>query len=118
VTATASDDGLVPLCRAVDVADGRSCRVVVGSHAVAVFNVGGRFHVTDDTCTHGFASLADGELDGCIVTCAWHGGAFDVATGRAVGEPCTVPLSVYRCTVRDGEVHADLFEPVVIDPAS
>ena len=84
--------------------------------ALAVFNVGGRFHVTDDTCTHGFASLAEGELHGCIVTCAWHGGRFDVSSGAAVGPPCTVPINVYRCAVRDGEVQADLFEPMVVNP--
>jgi nitrite reductase/ring-hydroxylating ferredoxin subunit len=108
-----SDDGLVSLCPAADVSAGTSRRVVVGSQALAVFNVDGRFHVTDDTCTHGFSSLAEGDLNGCIVTCSWHGGAFDVTTGQAVNPPCTVPLSVYRCEVRNGDVQADLFEPIV-----
>ncbi len=110
------DDGQVALCRADAVAPGRAQRVVVGTQAVAVFNVDGRFHVTDDTCTHGFSSLSQGDLDGCVVTCAWHGGRFDVTTGAAVGPPCVAPINVYRCTVRGGEVLADLFEPMVMNP--
>ena len=110
------DDGMVGLCPAAAVPPGRALRVVVGAQSVAVFNVDGRFHVTDDTCTHGFSSLAEGELDGCIVTCAWHGGQFDVTTGAAVGPPCVTPINVYRCAVRDGDVQADLFEPMVVNP--
>lgn len=110
------DDGMVQLCPAEAVPPGRAMRVVVGTQALAVFNVDGRFHVTDDTCTHGFSSLSEGELDGCIVTCAWHGGQFDVTNGAPVGPPCTAPLQVYRCAVRNGEVQADLFEPMPIHP--
>ncbi len=112
----APEDGLVALCPADAVAPGRAQRVAVGAQAVAVFNVAGRFHVTDDTCTHGFSSLSEGDLDGCVVTCPWHGGQFDVTTGLAVAPPCTAPLNVYRCTVRDGQVQADLFEPMVMNP--
>ena len=112
----ADEDGMVGLCKADSIAPGAGKRVVVGAQALAVFNVGGRFHVTDDTCTHGFSSLSEGELEGCIVTCAWHGGQFDVTTGAAVSPPCVVPLNVYRCAVRDGEVQADLFEPMVANP--
>jgi nitrite reductase/ring-hydroxylating ferredoxin subunit len=112
----ADDDGMVGLCRADAVPPGQAQRVLVGAQAVAVFNVGGRFHVTDDTCTHGFSSLSEGELDGCIVTCVWHGGQFDVTTGAALAPPCTAPLNVYRCAVRDGEVQADLFVPMVVNP--
>lgn len=113
-----SDDGLVTLCPSAAVAEGRARRVLVGRHALAVFNVAGRLHVTDDTCTHGFSSLSDGDLEGCIVTCSWHGGMFDVTTGQAVGPPCELPLNVYRCEVRDGDVRADLFEPMVVQPDS
>ena len=104
---------LTELCFVADVAEGQARRVVVDNHAIAVFNVSGGYHVTDDTCTHGFSSLADGELDGCIVTCPWHGGSFDVTTGEAVGAPCSVPLVRYPCEVEDGRVRVDLNAPIV-----
>ena len=31
---------------------------------IALFNIAGDFYVTDDTCTHGAASLAEGDVEG------------------------------------------------------
>ena len=94
----------IELCEDWSVEPGSVRRVEVQGRALAVYNVGGTFHATDDTCTHGFASLAEGTLDGHIVTCPWHGGAFDVRTGQPVAAPCTDPLRVHACEVRDGMV--------------
>jgi nitrite reductase/ring-hydroxylating ferredoxin subunit len=41
------------LCAAADVPEGGALKVESGSLTVAVFNLGGRFFVTDDHCTHG-----------------------------------------------------------------
>jgi nitrite reductase/ring-hydroxylating ferredoxin subunit len=108
------DPQLVALCPVADVAPGGSLRVLVGSHALAVFNVDGCLHVTDDTCTHGLSSLAEGDLDGRVVTCPWHGGAFDVTNGEPVAAPCTVALRTYPSQVRDGALLAVLAAPQVI----
>jgi nitrite reductase/ring-hydroxylating ferredoxin subunit len=96
------------LCIASEVPQGTAKKVVVGRLALAVFNLGGEFYVTDDTCTHGFASLSDGIIDGDIVECPWHGGTFDIRSGTPVGHPCTVPVNSYRSIVRDGAVWVDL----------
>jgi nitrite reductase/ring-hydroxylating ferredoxin subunit len=99
------------LCLADEIAEGRALRVVVHNHPVAVFRINGRYHATDDTCTHGFASLAAGDIEGGTVICPWHGGAFDIATGAALQAPCSEALNTYLCTVRDGQVQARLGEP-------
>lgn len=57
----------VPPCEGHEVEPGTIRRVERKGHTYAVFNVGGRFHVTDDTCTRGFASLSNGMLDGDVV---------------------------------------------------
>ena len=98
----------VEICEDWAVEPGTARRVTVNGRALAVWNVGGEFHVTDDTCTHGFASLAEGTLQGHVVTCPWHGGAFDVRTGQPVAAPCTDPLAVHPCELRDGMVRARL----------
>ena len=98
----------VELCEDWSVEPGTARRVVVEGRRLAVYNVEGVFHVTDDTCTHGFASLSEGSLDGHVITCPWHGGAFDVRTGRPVAAPCTEPVAVHRCELRDGMVWAEL----------
>lgn len=93
-----------PLCEGWVVEPGTIRRVDKNGRAYAVFNVAGEFHVTDDTCTHGFASLSEGTLDGHIVTCPWHGGEFDVRSGKPVSPPCTAALRVYPCHLVDEAV--------------
>lgn len=82
-----------------------------GGHKVAIYNVDGDFYVTDDLCTHGQSSLSDeGMLDGKIVECSWHFGAFDVTTGEAVQMPCRDALRTWEVTVEDGGVYVDASE--------
>ena len=80
----------------------------VGNNVIAVYNVGGAFYATDNECTHGAASLADGILEDDIIECALHFGAFNVKTGEAVQAPCFTALRTYKVTVENGEVRVDL----------
>jgi nitrite reductase/ring-hydroxylating ferredoxin subunit len=99
---------MVVLCKAADVAPGECRRVeIAGREPVAVFNVEGRFFVTDDTCTHGQASLCDGFLDGKVVECPFHAGTFDVSTGAALTFPATEPLRTYPARVEAGDILID-----------
>ena len=75
---------------------------------VAVFNLDGTFHVTDDTCTHEEASLSEGEIEDGIIECPFHAGCFKIATGQAVEPPATVALRTYPVTIENGAVHADI----------
>ena len=62
----------------------------VNGRQVAIFNVGGgRFHAIDNVCEHQGGPLAEGELEGCIVTCPWHGWTYDVGTGASPDDPDT-----------------------------
>lgn len=94
------------LCDASDIPPGslRSCQLPNG-HRLAIYNVDGSIYATDDRCTHGNASLADeGTLEGCIIECGLHFGAFDVRTGNPVAAPCKQPLRTYPVEIRDGGV--------------
>jgi nitrite reductase (NADH) small subunit len=64
-----------------DVPPGTGKCIEVGGKQVALFNVGGTFHAIDNTCLHRGGPLGEGELDGAIVTCPWHGWQYDVTTG-------------------------------------
>src|SRR5258708_6738651 len=59
---------------------GTGRQVKAGGRALAVFNVDGTIHVIDGTCTHRGGPLGEGELNGTVVSCPWHGGKFDVTT--------------------------------------
>jgi len=61
----------------------------IGGRQVAVFNVAGKFHAIDNVCEHQGGPLAEGELDGCVVTCPWHGWTYDVSSGISPDDPDT-----------------------------
>lgn len=90
------------VCGTSEVPEGCAIRVEAGGLVLAVFNLGGRFFVTDDACTHGPGSLSEGEIDGEIVECNFHQGAFHIPTGRVEAPPCMVALRTYAVSI-DGE---------------
>jgi len=99
----------VRLCRVSEVRVGAMIRCDIPNHrAVAVYNVDGSFFATEDNCTHGMGSLSEGTLDGDVIECPFHGGAFNVCTGEPVEWPCVVPLKVYATDVDDGVVYVAL----------
>ena len=104
---TAGDGLWTVLCAADDVPPDFGLRAEPDGHpAIAVFRLGGAFHATADTCTHGAASLCDGHVEDGQVECPWHAGRFDIRTGEATASPCTEPLRVYRTRLVDGQVQA------------
>jgi nitrite reductase (NADH) small subunit len=70
------------LCLAAECPPGTSREFVASDRIVALFNVDGRFYALDGICPHQGGPLAKGKLQGCIVTCPWHGFQFDVTTGQ------------------------------------
>jgi nitrite reductase/ring-hydroxylating ferredoxin subunit len=101
-------DSLVKICPTSEIPEGSAKSFEVGNNVIAVYNVGGTFYATDNECTHGAASLADGILEDDVIECALHFGAFNVKTGEAVQAPCFTPLRTYKVIVENGEVRVDL----------
>jgi nitrite reductase/ring-hydroxylating ferredoxin subunit len=96
------------LCSAADVAPGTALKVEIEDLALAVFNVGGEFFVTDDACTHGPGSLSEGYVEDDVVECNFHNGQFNIRTGEVVSPPCMVPVKTYPAMVIDGKVTIEM----------
>lgn len=98
------------LCGTDEVEEGGMVQAVVkGKAPFAVYKVEGEYFVTDDTCTHGKASLADeGDLEGHCITCTWHDGKFDIRTGECLAAPCTQPIKAYPAKIEDDAVWIEL----------
>jgi nitrite reductase/ring-hydroxylating ferredoxin subunit len=94
----------IELCSTDAVAPGAALKVETEGLALAVFNVGGEFFVTDDLCTHGPGSLSEGYLEDDVIECNFHNGQFNVRTGEVVSPPCMVPIKTYPAMVVDGKV--------------
>jgi nitrite reductase (NADH) small subunit/3-phenylpropionate/trans-cinnamate dioxygenase ferredoxin subunit len=71
----------------------------VDGKTLAISNVGGKFYAINNTCLHRGGPLGQGELDGKIVTCPWHGWQYDVTTGKLAANP-TVGVACYPIELR------------------
>ncbi len=83
-------------------------RVEIGSRAIALYNVEGRFYASDDACTHQRSRLSDGFVIDHVIECARHQGRFDIRTGRALGAPVSQGLVVYPVKVEGDSIFVGL----------
>ncbi len=81
--------------------------VKVGGLQIGVCRIDETYYAFDNVCTHAYALLSDGWLEGRIVECPLHGGRFDVTTGEALGAPVICPLKTYPTRLVDGLVEID-----------
>ncbi len=66
-----------------ELAGGRAV-VDAGDRELVVLVVDGRPHAFDNACPHRGNPLADGEVLGDVLECAYHGWRFDLATGACL----------------------------------
>ena len=72
-----------------DVKPGHGIVAEVNGKTLAIFNVDGTFHAIDNACIHRGGPLGEGDVEGSVVTCPWHGWKFDVTTGTCLANPST-----------------------------
>lgn len=90
------------VAKAADLADGEMKQVELAGKKIALFNLKGSFYAIDDLCTHAFAFLTDGYVEGEEVECPLHAGRFDIRTGKATAPPCTEDVKAYQVKVEGG----------------
>ena|SRR5919108_4241751 len=95
------------VARVDEVPPGTARIVQAGERKVALFNVGGTFYATQGECLHLKGPLGDGELEGGVVTCPWHGWQYDVRTGENEFDRA-LALEKFEALVEDGEVKVAL----------
>ena len=72
----------IRLAAVADCPPGSARECVAAERIVALFNVDGEFHALDGICPHQGGPLGKGRLQGCVLTCPWHGWQFNVVTGQ------------------------------------
>ncbi|MDE1767838.1 MAG: Rieske 2Fe-2S domain-containing protein [Candidatus Micrarchaeota archaeon] len=81
-----------------------------GGKDFAIVKIDGKIHALDGVCTHKGGPLGKGMVNEGRLVCPWHGGAFEIDTGRAdESTPWVTDINVYRVRVdsTDGEVYID-----------
>jgi nitrite reductase/ring-hydroxylating ferredoxin subunit len=80
---------------------------IKGFEILAV-NLDGKVSCFDGRCSHAGAPLAEGTLDGEILTCPWHYSQFNITNGKVLKGPAYKSLNVFKVQERDGSIYIDL----------
>ena len=97
----------VKVAKAAEVPPGQGRVVQAGTKSLALFNVDGAYHVIDNTCPHRGGPIGDGDLEGRVAICPWHGWRYDVSTGANAMNP-SITVACYPVTVEGTAVFVDL----------
>ena len=74
---------------------------------IALFRTVEGVFALDGICPHQGGPLGKGAVDGCVVTCPWHGWQFDVRDGKHVTSPICQPQLPVRVD-EAGDIHVDV----------
>jgi nitrite reductase/ring-hydroxylating ferredoxin subunit len=61
-----------------------------------------------NACTHVGGPLDEGERDGNVVACPWHGSRFDLCSGEVLREPAREPQRRFEARLREGKIEVRL----------
>lgn len=80
----------------------------IKGHEILAVNVDNKVFCLDGRCTHAGAPLAEGTLNGEVLTCPWHYSQFNITSGIVLRGPAYKPLKSYRVEEREKLVFIDL----------
>jgi nitrite reductase/ring-hydroxylating ferredoxin subunit len=75
---------------------------------VCLANINGQIYAIGGECTHMGGPLGEGELDGTVITCPWHGGQFEATTGEVLSPPAEEDEPRYEVRVEGEDVQVAL----------
>lgn len=92
-----------------EIPSGKMIKMSIDGKEILISNIDGNFYAVDDACTHSGASLSEGSLEGCTVTCGWHKAEFDCKTGKLVKFPAKIrDLASYNVSVESDNVFVEM----------
>ncbi len=91
-----------------DLEDGELMAVEVDGEPVCLAKVDGSVYAFSGTCTHIGGPLEEGELEGIVLTCPWHGAQYDVSTGKVLRGPARQDIQTYAVRVEGASILVSL----------
>lgn len=82
---------------------------VPGKDDIVVANVDGDIYAMRGICNHQGGPLAEGEIEGNVITCPWHGAKWDVTTGQMVEFAIDLdPEPTYKVTIEGDNIFVEV----------
>jgi nitrite reductase/ring-hydroxylating ferredoxin subunit len=99
---------LVKVAETKDVPPGTAKAVEAEGRKIALVHSAGAYYAIDDTCAHRGGPLSEGEVEGTVVTCPWHGASYDITTGSVLGGPAPRGVASYKVRIDGNDVKVEL----------
>lgn len=93
---------------AQEFSDGQHQCVDAQGTPLVVAKLDGQFIAVHNVCPHAGLPLGEGELAGTVLTCPYHGYAYDLKSGKNADFPNDTPLSPVPVKVEDDRVMVEL----------
>jgi nitrite reductase/ring-hydroxylating ferredoxin subunit len=90
--------------RVDELEDDAATEVVLRGRQIAICRFESGYYAFDNICTHEYACLSQGFLDGKTIECPLHQARFDVTTGEALCAPATRALERFEVRVAGDQV--------------
>ena len=101
--------GKIIACKSNELEPGNLKKIEVDGKEILLANIDGNYFACDDTCTHSGASLSEGNIDGSIITCGWHGAKFDCTTGKLSEFPAKInDLKSYNVSTESDDIFIEV----------
>ena len=88
-----------------EVKEGEAKMVRIGKTQISLCRVNGTIYAIDDICTHEWACMSDGFVEGEEIECPIHMARFHIPTGKVLSEPATEDLKTYKVEVKGEDVY-------------
>jgi nitrite reductase/ring-hydroxylating ferredoxin subunit len=82
--------------------------VEIDGKLIGVYLVDGAVHAIGNLCTHEYAILTDGFVEGDVVECPIHQARFSIRTGKVLSEPAVVDVPTYPVKIDGDDVYVGL----------
>src|SRR5216684_8952901 len=91
-----------------DLDDGELMAVEIDDEPICLVKVEGSIYAFTDNCTHISGPLNEGELEGEVLTCPWHGAQFNVRTGKVLRGPARQDILTYPVKIEGKSIFITL----------
>ena len=98
----------VKVCSVDVVPSGSMKQFYVKEGEILIINRDDQFYCLDARCTHAGAPLAEGTINGDVLTCPWHGSQFRITDGAVLRGPAEKELKTYSVIVKDNFLFIEL----------
>lgn len=92
-----------------DLSPGNGMAVDANNKSIALFQLDdGSYCAINNKCTHVGGPLGEGQLEGNIVTCPWHGARFDVTSGECLGPLAKGNVASYPVFLEGDDIFVEI----------